>query len=111
MSAAGVFPAVPGVDLAEDQKTEIWTICLTLSILGVLFVGVRGISRWTQSKRVPLALDDYLILPALVKMHSYRKMMFQEANSITGVFLGDRRLCSGRYVFSLFLTLEISNDY
>lgn len=74
MSAAGVFPVIPGVDLAENQKDEIWTICLALAVMGVLFVGVRGIARWTQSKRVPLALDDYLILPALVR--SSRKQVY-----------------------------------
>lgn len=66
MSAAGVFPVIPGVDLSQNQKEKIWIICITLAGLGVLFVFLRGVSRWTQLKKVPLALDDYLILPALV---------------------------------------------
>lgn len=63
---AGVFPVLPGVDVTEDQKNEIWSICLILAVLGTLAVALRAVARWTVAKRVPLALDDYLILPALV---------------------------------------------
>lgn len=67
MSAAGIFPVIPGVDLADDQRKEIWSTCILLAVLGTLFVFVRGIARWMQLNVVPFALDDYLILPALVR--------------------------------------------
>ena len=75
MSASGDFgPAPPGVNLAENQNSQIFGAVITLMVIGTVAVIMRFVARST-SNSISLASDDYLIVVALVGyifIHKYK---------------------------------------
>ncbi|UNI18365.1 hypothetical protein JDV02_004638 [Purpureocillium takamizusanense] len=62
MSAA-LPPAPPGIDLTQDRRTDIIATSAVTLALAMLAVGLRIVSR--RIKRVPLWIDDWLIIASL----------------------------------------------
>lgn len=68
--ASGDFgPAPPGVNLADNQNSSMFGSVLVVAIIGTFAVGLRVVAR-TKGKDVSMAIDDYLILVALVSFAS-----------------------------------------
>ncbi|OCL10403.1 hypothetical protein AOQ84DRAFT_289378 [Glonium stellatum] len=66
MSASGAFgPAPPGIDLSQNQNGQIFGAVITLMVIGTIAVIMRFIARRTPNS-MSLAVDDYLIVAALV---------------------------------------------
>ncbi|KAL4898334.1 hypothetical protein BDV59DRAFT_3196 [Aspergillus ambiguus] len=64
--ATGDFgPAPPGVDLSKNQTGNLLGAVVPVAVLGSIAVGLRILAR-LKTKDVRLAIDDYLILPALL---------------------------------------------
>jgi hypothetical protein len=68
MSASGDFgPAPAGIDLAQNEAQAVLTAILTLLALSTITVIGRFVARIINKKKAALAIDDYLIVPALVR--------------------------------------------
>lgn len=66
-TATGAFgPAPPGVDLSQNQDGNLLGAVVPVAVCGTVAVGIRLMAR-SKSKDVKLAVDDYLILAALVR--------------------------------------------
>jgi hypothetical protein len=72
MSASGDWgPAPAGIDLTETKDGEILRPVIALMTLGILAVALRLVARHRSGTSI--AIDDYLILLALVS-HSVRQL-------------------------------------
>lgn len=69
MSTGDFGPAPPGVNLAENQNTNMPGAVIPLMIIGTGAVVLRVIARLKMRKEAPFAVDDYLILCALLFSH------------------------------------------
>jgi hypothetical protein len=66
MLATGDFgPAPPGVNLADNQTSEMLGAVITLMIVGTLAVILRIYTR-TSASQADFGIDDYLVFIALV---------------------------------------------
>ena len=66
MSASGDWgPAPEGIDLTEQQDGEILRPVIALVTMGILAVTIRFVARVKSGTKI--AIDDYLILFALVR--------------------------------------------
>jgi hypothetical protein len=62
MSSSGLFgPAPVGVDLSENQNSEIIGAVVTLMVLSTLFIIIRIFTR-IFARTGGMAIDDYLII-------------------------------------------------
>ncbi|OCK82620.1 hypothetical protein K432DRAFT_471464, partial [Lepidopterella palustris CBS 459.81] len=66
MAATGDFgPAPAGTNLAENQNAQIFGAVITLMVIGTVGVVMRWVARKTPDS-IALAIDDYLIVAALI---------------------------------------------
>jgi hypothetical protein len=66
MSASGDWgPAPEGIDLTEQQDGEILRPVIALITMGIMAVAIRFVARFKSGTKI--AIDDYLILVALVR--------------------------------------------
>lgn len=66
MSVSGDWgPAPEGIDLTEQQDGEILRPVIALVTMGILAVAIRFVARFKSGTKI--AIDDYLILCALVR--------------------------------------------
>lgn len=67
-TATGAFgPAPPGTDLANNQNGKLLGAVIPVAVFGTLAVILRLVAR-LRAKEVSLAVDDYLVVAALVSM-------------------------------------------
>lgn len=66
-TATGDFgPAPPGVDLSQNQNGKLLGAVVPVAVCGTVAVGLRFFAR-RKGKDVKLAVDDYLLMAALVR--------------------------------------------
>lgn len=70
-TASGDFgPAPPGVDLSQNQNGRLLGGVVPVAVLGTIAVILRMVVR-LRGKEMRLALDDYLIVAALVRFKTW----------------------------------------
>lgn len=66
--ATGDFgPAPPGLDMTENQTGDLLGAVVPVAVFGTIAVSLRLVAR-LRTKDVTLAIDDYLIIAALVSL-------------------------------------------